>query len=368
MFKIAQDRSMRTYDKNGHLLVEKTVITKSSVNPYMGKEIPRYKELGLEPDKVYNLYRDQAELEKSLPTFKLVQLMLKHIPVDSSEPQKEYTIGSVGSDITMNGDNVYASLRVYDDKAIRLIESGQLAELSAGYYYDADMTQGEYNGEQYDGIMRNIHGNHVALVDRGRIGRDAIISDALPNSLVGLKMQLKNGAYTKIAQKVKVALGMDSDIPLEAVEAIIEAVSAEVPEVTEDEDDPKVEKEVKIVEDEDDPVDPENPPAEDEDDPKDGDPKGAMDAALIEANAVARVTALFEAREKVKPLVGTVTMDSAEQVYAYALKKRGVETKGIHKSAYKSLVDAELRLSKSATITQDSAPATALPANLQKYL
>ena len=40
---ISMDRSMRTYDKNGHLIVEKTVISKACVNSYMGREIVDYK-------------------------------------------------------------------------------------------------------------------------------------------------------------------------------------------------------------------------------------------------------------------------------------------------------------------------------------
>ena len=49
---IAMDKSMRSYDSNGHLLVEKTIITKAAVNPYLGKEIPDYQRLGLLPDKI----------------------------------------------------------------------------------------------------------------------------------------------------------------------------------------------------------------------------------------------------------------------------------------------------------------------------
>ncbi len=86
----------------------------------------------------------------------------------------------------------------------------------------------------------------------------------------------------------------------------------------------------------------------------------AMDAAMIESNAVAKVTALFEAREKVKPIVGQIACDSAEEVYKTALAKSGVSTKGVHPSAYGAMVDLVLQGKQNTpNIAQDSAYASA---------
>lgn len=367
MFKLAQDRSMRTYDKNGHMLVEKTVISKAAVNPYRGDEIPNHEALGLDPNKVYNLLRDPAELQTAVPTFRSVQLMVKHIPVDASEPQKEYTIGTVGSDVTMDGDNVYASLRVWDDEAIRLIESGKLSELSAGYYYDADMTQGEYNGEQYDGIMRNIHGNHVALVDRGRIGRDAVIADQMPTHMVGIKMALRQGAYAKIGAKAKKALGLDEDISAEALEMIVEAVQDETVETAEDKDDPKQDDNPAKDEDEDDKKEPES--AEDEADEKDDKKSPAMDADTIRKQVMQEAKDSHLALKRVQPLVGEMSFDSAENIYRKALKQSGINYNGNDIEAMGLLIDAKVESKKRSGIATDSAqPQTDLPANLAKFM
>ncbi|MEM8436974.1 DUF2213 domain-containing protein, partial [Morganella morganii] len=43
---------MRSKDGNGHLIVERTVLSKAAVNPYRGKEIPGFESLGLDPEKV----------------------------------------------------------------------------------------------------------------------------------------------------------------------------------------------------------------------------------------------------------------------------------------------------------------------------
>lgn len=334
---LAMDKSMRSYDANGHLIVERTIITKASVNPYFGKEIPNYEALGLEPDKIYNLLRDPEELKKALSSFKGVQLLIKHTPVNADEPHKDLTVGSVGTDVVMEGNDVYASLRVFDQEAISLIESGKLQELSAGYAYVPDMIEGEFNGQGYDGVMRQIHGNHVALVERGRIGRDAIISDHLTTELEQA-MKLKQGGMEVVKTKLAQLIGMDGDITPEIVEGVIKTVSdnmLEPEKPAEDDDETKTD-----AEDEENGKDMEKAEDEETEDKKD---KPAMDADAIEAAAVKRVTALFEARDAVKPLVGMVAMDSAEDVYKYALEHVGVSVAGVHPSAFKSMVGLVLK-------------------------
>ena len=58
------------------------------------------------------------------------------------------------------------------------IESDEQRELSAAYRYRADMTPGTYQGARYDGVMRDIRANHVALVATGRAGSDVVVGDS----------------------------------------------------------------------------------------------------------------------------------------------------------------------------------------------
>lgn len=357
VLKIAKDRKMRTTDLNGHLIVESTIITKAGVNLYEGKEIVGYEKLGLDPKKVYRLLRCPNELQKSLDSFKSLQLMIKHIEVGSESPEKEYTIGSLGSEITFDGTDVSTSLRIYDGEAIRLIESGKLEELSAGYFYTPVMTQGEYNGEQYDGIMTEIHGNHVALVHRGRIGRDAIIKDSLPEQL-GIKIMLKKGAYAKIAKQVKASLALDEDIPTEKLEEIVEAVLEEVPEVAEDEEDENDDK----AEDEED----EKETAEDEEEERGRPAKSAMDAESIRLEVMKDAKASHEALLLVRPLVGELAFDSAENVLKKAVKQLGIPYDGNDPEAMKAMI--KMKSESKPAMAQDSAPQTELPSSLAKFL
>lgn len=357
--RLAQDRKMRTFDKNGHLIVESTVITKADVNEYLGEEINGYEELGLQPKQRYKLLRDPEELQKGQDTFKSLQLMVKHIQVDADDPKKEYTIGSLGSEISFDGIDLRTSLRIYDGEAIRLIQSGKLEELSASYYYDADMQKGEYNGIEYDGIMRNIHGNHVALVHHGRIGRDAIIADSV-NDLLGVKMKLKKGAYSKIATRVKKSLALDEEIPTDKLEEIVESVLDEIPDdqpANDEGDDPEKKKK-------DDPANDDDPdgddPANDEGDGEGDDPKKpAMDTNELIAKAIAendRKNKLgYEAMERVRPLVGSVAFDSAENIYRKALKQTGVNYKGTDIEAMQLMIDQKIEAKNRPSLAQDSA-------------
>ena len=333
--------SARHYDDNGFLIVDSTVITKAAVNPYYGKEIPDYESLGLDPEKIYNMLRDPAELEKGMHTLGEKQLLIKHIFVSADDPQKESIAGTIGSNLEMVGNDVKGSLTVWDKEAINLIESGKLAELSASYFYDPIMKSGTFNGQPYDGIMTNIRGNHVALVERGRIGRDALVADALPK-LMELNMKLKKGAAAKVnlaAKAILVAKGLaaDADLTPDEIKELITVVAENIEPTAEDtEEAEKLEgaededEEEEVAKDTD-----ETETADDEDEEAEkAEPevkKAAMDAAIKQAEnkAVQRVTQLFEARELVKPLVGVVAMDSAEAVLKHALKKSGIDSDGV---------------------------------------
>lgn len=352
--------SARYIDDNGHLIVKETVITKADVNPYYGKEIPNGAALGLDPEKIYFLLRDPEELRAGMQSFAAGQLLLQHIPVHATKPEKELTIGAIGSEFRMDDEGcVWAMIRVTDQEGIDYIQSGKMEQLSAGYAYTADMTSGEYNGIKYDGIMRNIRGNHVALVERGRIGPDAIIADNMPNEieeyLMTKKVELKKGALAKLQAE----LGMDSADGLKKTILAVHAALA----LDEDKDEEKAEDEIEIIEKEE--AEDEEPKEAEDEEPEDD--KKAMDAATIEQNTVARVTALFEAREKVKPIVGQIACDSAEEVYKIALSKAGVSTKGVHPSAYGAMVDLVLEKQSTVTIAQDSAAPSTMSKGLKDF-
>ncbi|MBD9417651.1 DUF2213 domain-containing protein [Achromobacter sp. ACM04] len=176
---LAFDRAtVRTIDAYGRMHVAISNISKATVNPYRGNEIPDWEALGLDANRIYFLLRDPQELEKAASTFNGIQLLHIHIPVDANQPRKERVVGTTGTDATFQAPYLKNSLVVWDAIAIAGINSEEQKELSSAYGYRADMTPGVYEGVAYDGVMRDIRGNHVALVEVGRAGPDVVVGDS----------------------------------------------------------------------------------------------------------------------------------------------------------------------------------------------
>jgi hypothetical protein len=176
---LAFDReSVRTKSPNGHLNVAVSNISKAGVNKYLGREIPGCDELGLDPDRIYRLLRDPAELEKAAPTFNDLPLLSRHVAVTADSHPNELVIGTTGSAASYEHPYLRNGLAIWAKGGIDAVESDAQKELSSAYRYRADMTPGVYQGEAYDGVMRDIVGNHVALVKEGRAGPDVVVGDS----------------------------------------------------------------------------------------------------------------------------------------------------------------------------------------------
>jgi hypothetical protein len=177
------DRSLRHKDVDGRLHVRDCNISKANICPYLGHEIPDHERLGLEPDRVYYLYRDAAALCAAAPTAERVPLMMRHVSSTALSPQKETIIGCV-SNVRWRPPYLVADLTVWDAVGIEAIESERQQELSPGYRYMPVMESGVLEGERFDGRMSApIIFNHVAIVDTGRTGPDVVVNDSVPASV-----------------------------------------------------------------------------------------------------------------------------------------------------------------------------------------
>lgn len=140
---LAFDRaSVRTIDANGRLQISRTNISKANVNAYYGREIPGSEELGLDPNKLYRLWRHPDELRKAAKTFNNIPVLSKHIPDFPTDPPNEFRVGVTHSNAEFDGTYLTVGMSIWDNSAIAGIESGEQRELSASYKYVADMTPG----------------------------------------------------------------------------------------------------------------------------------------------------------------------------------------------------------------------------------
>lgn len=391
---LAMDRaSVRRRDANGYLHVEISNLSKANICPYMGSEIPNWRELGLEPDQVYRLYRDPEELAHGAHTFNNIPLLSEHLPVNpdlwDEEIPNEVKIGSTGTDAAFLHPYLQNSLVIWSARYQQAIDDETQRELSCGYRYRADMTPGQTaDGLHYDGVMRDIMGNHVALVIEGRAGPDIVVGDELmklksrtalmisgalqatvrPLLAADAKVDLtsalmacdaaslgKASGRKKAAEKVLALvaphLATDKSIDLDGIGAVIASISPMA--LDEDKIDAAEDEDPEAAEDENpDAAEDEDPDgAEDEDEPK------GMDAATVatmikqaEARGRSAAAALDQARADVKPLVGEVIgMDSAEAIYAFALDSTGYDKaalKGAKAATLRAMVLREVELSK----------------------
>lgn len=215
---IALDRdSVRDFDRDGRLHVSTTHISKACVNEYLGREIPKWQELGLEPERLYKLFRDPDELQRAAPTFNNLPLLSRHVPITAHAHRPDLVIGSTGTDAIFEYPYLDNSLVLWTAEAIEAVESNRQKELSSAYRYRADMAPGEFEGEKYDGVMRDIRGNHVALVEDGRAGSDVVVGDSkqeilMSKNVLSRKAAMLGGALMaymtpKLAQDAKLDLG-----------------------------------------------------------------------------------------------------------------------------------------------------------------
>jgi hypothetical protein len=215
--RLAFDRTARIIDADGRLHVERSHISKANICGYLGREIPGYEELGLDPDKVYQLLRDPEELKKAAPTFERIPILSEHVPVTVDSPRPDLVIGAIGSDVEFVAPYLDADLCFWDANAIAGIETNDVRELSCAYRYKPVMEPGTYEGKPYDGRMTDIIGNHLALVSAGRAGPDVVVADSNPFSFKEKTMYM-----TKLGKALFAALSAAS--PKLAADAALPAL------------------------------------------------------------------------------------------------------------------------------------------------
>lgn len=402
--KLAFDRSARRIDADGRMHVDRSHISKATVNPYYGREIPGFEALGLVPDRVYRLLRDPVELERAAPTFARLPILSEHVPVTVETPRPDLVVGAIGSDVTFAAPYLDADLCVWDSAAIAGIETDKVRELSCAYRYVPVMEPGEFEGQPYDGRMTEIQGNHLALVEVGRAGSDVVVADRNPFNFkeTAMKMSKLGKALFAALCAASPVLAADSALPAlvgnanrktfnrKDVKAKILALDAEL--------DPQQLDNVidALLDVEQDPKPMETPAAAADESPADKVRKllaGKVDDAVIDevcalcaapaadeepgkpapdtvkkedvAAAMDSMRQEFreanEARVDVRPVVGDVLgMDSAAEIYGFALDHMKVDRKGVEgvpalRALFKVAAAGKTATATAPNVAQDSA-------------
>lgn len=164
----------RSLTPEGFLLCEGVSIARTGTQVYSDKELPLDAKNG-----VIQIERLAEEVfrKETIASFEGKPVTVEH-PDNFVSPDtwRQLAVGSVQNVHKGEGINegfLMADLLITDKKAIEYVNR-DLPELSCGY--DSDYEQPEAGR----GIQRNIVGNHVALVDRGRAGPRCAINDNQP--------------------------------------------------------------------------------------------------------------------------------------------------------------------------------------------
>lgn len=207
---------------NGYLRCDAR-ITRTGVFEYRFADGTVRRELRL-PEEVFKA--------DSLASFEDLPLTNSH-PREPLTPRntRRYQAGQIRN-VRQDGEHVAARVLVTDDDTINDVERGKV-QLSCGYNCDLEDKRGVtlgidgvQDGLHYDAIQRNITGNHVALVDRGRAGDTAALHlDAADAVMVVRRDTEPTGPTpgpvggTKQMEKVRID-GIDFEMDASAAQAV----------------------------------------------------------------------------------------------------------------------------------------------------
>lgn len=204
---------LREYDDNGWYTVMDNPLSKAGVYTYSEASIVK----GGDRTKRVGVLRAPEELnnEETIKSFRLLPWTDDHptallgareqglIPAEAKGVH-----GTIGEDVYFKDDTLYGNVKVWSEALARSISSGK-RELSCGYQCDFVRQDGVYNGQPYQYVQKNIRGNHVASVDKGRMGSDVRVMDAAEKFTFSLDMKEsdmaakdeKNGLVKQIGDK-----------------------------------------------------------------------------------------------------------------------------------------------------------------------
>ena len=163
-------------DMNGFIEVDNQPLSIAGIYEYYGSEID-----APEPDKLYRVFRSPESLENAVPMFAGKPIVDDHTMLgDGQTPAEKKGIqGAVGDNVFYKDGTIYGNIRLYTNKIKQLIDQGK-KELSFGYWSQYEFKSGTWQGKAYDAIQHIVGGNHLALVDEGRMGSTVSVLDHKP--------------------------------------------------------------------------------------------------------------------------------------------------------------------------------------------
>jgi len=188
----------------GYIVVE-AYIGRVGIQQYLESQVKD----GGNPEKVVNVMRLPEEVfcPESMRSMNNLTVTNDHPAegVVNSSTWKKLAVG-FGDEVTQDGNHLKTMIHITDAEAIKAWKSGR-KEISLGYCCEDYYSPGICGEEKYDYIQKNIVGNHIALVDKGRCGGSCRTLDAENNDKHGKNMKIKiDGIGVEIADETAVTV------------------------------------------------------------------------------------------------------------------------------------------------------------------
>lgn len=124
-------------------------------------------------------YRPPEEVSRpdSLLSMGGLPVTLEHPPqLLTPDTVRQHTRGHSGTQVEFTDGFVHGTVTLTDREAIEAVKRRDAVELSVGYRCEYDPTPGTApDGTRYDGVQRNISGNHLAVTRKARAGSDVCL-------------------------------------------------------------------------------------------------------------------------------------------------------------------------------------------------
>jgi hypothetical protein len=164
--------------REGHFVAKARVARANNVQDYFPHEL----ELPPKADgSPYRIFRPAAEIfaRDSLASALHRPIVVDHPKEDVTAANwKALSVGDTGGDVLRDGELMSIPVMVMDAAGVKKIQTTH-PEFSWGYSAEIDMTPGKFGDAKYDGSLKHVRYNHLAMCGRARGGSDLRVTDSL---------------------------------------------------------------------------------------------------------------------------------------------------------------------------------------------
>lgn len=166
-------QTAREIDKNGFLTIVGCPISSFGIFDYSAGQVG----LDGDPNRIVKVYRPESAVKdpEAIDSFKNIPFIDNHEMLSGFEGDEDNTAPEeYGVDGVLTGNVYYdkpwmrGDLKVFSRRLKKAIDSGKV-DLSLGYDCEFIIQSGEFDGQPYEVVQTTLRGNHIALVDVGRV-------------------------------------------------------------------------------------------------------------------------------------------------------------------------------------------------------